>query len=59
MALLARTIRESRRMVKRNIKPNVQRMGELKCSLRPYSVANQLNILIRVGTAIIMVAEVK
>jgi len=41
------------------MKPIAHSIGVVKCRLPPYSVANQLNILIPVGTAIIIVAAVK
>jgi len=40
-------------------KPNANSIEGVKCSEPPYVVANQLNILIPVGTAIIKVAAVK
>lgn len=45
--------------VKRKIKPIVHIMGRVIFARVPYNVANQLKILIPVGTAIIIVAEVK
>jgi hypothetical protein len=40
-------------------KPNANSIEGVKCIDPPYVVANQLNILIPVGTAIINVAAVK
>jgi hypothetical protein len=45
--------------VNRNKKPIVHNRGVLNVKLPPYRVANQLNILIPVGTAINIVAAVK
>lgn len=45
--------------VNKKIKPRVQRMPGLKEVTPPYIVANQLNTLIPVGMAIIIVADVK
>ena len=42
-----------------NTKPNAKSIGGVNCSDPPKQVANQLNILIPVGTAIINVAAVK
>jgi hypothetical protein len=39
--------------------PNANNIEGVKCNEPPYVVANQLNILIPVGTAIIKVAAVK
>jgi len=39
--------------------PNANNIEGVKCNDPPYIVANQLNILIPVGTAIINVAAVK
>jgi len=46
-------------IVNKKIKPIVNNNGVLKFNQPPQIVANQLNILIPVGTAIIIVAEVK
>jgi len=45
--------------VNKNKNPIAQIRGVLKVILPPYRVANQLKILIPVGTAIIIVAAVK
>jgi hypothetical protein len=45
--------------VNRNINPNAKYIGVTNLILPPYNVPNQLNILIPVGTAIIIVAAVK
>jgi len=45
--------------VNKNIKPVAQVIGVVNFILPPYIVANQLNIFIPVGTAIIIVAAVK
>jgi len=45
--------------VKRNINPLANNIGVFNTILPPNIVAIQLNILIPVGTAIIIVAEVK
>lgn len=46
--------------VKRKIKPFTQRRGtEEEVFLEPYSLASHLKILTPVGTAIVIVAEVK
>jgi len=45
--------------VNKNKNPIVHNSGVLNVKLPPYSVANQLNIFIPVGTAIIIVAAVK
>lgn len=45
--------------VKRKIKPIAQSMGVVKIGCRPNIVANHLNTLMPVGTAMIMVAAVK
>jgi len=39
--------------------PNANNIEGVNCTNPPYTVANQLNILIPVGTAIIKVAAVK
>lgn len=46
-------------IVNRKIKPNAHKIGGLYLILDPCNVANQLKILIPVGTAIIIVADVK
>jgi len=46
-------------LVNRNRNPNAYNIGVAKITDPPQSVANQLNILIPVGTAIIIVAAVK
>ena len=46
-------------IVNRNINPNAKYIGVTNLILPPYNVPNQLNILIPVGTAIIIVAAVK
>jgi hypothetical protein len=46
-------------IVNRKIKPRANRSGVLKSKDPPQRVANQLKILIPVGTAIIIVAAVK
>lgn len=56
---LANTIPVKPPKVKRNIKPVAQTIGVVNFILPPYIVASQLNILIPVGTAIIIVAAVK
>lgn len=45
--------------VKRKINPKVHRRGGVSLSFPPWSVPSQLNTLIPVGIAIIIVAEVK
>jgi hypothetical protein len=45
--------------VNKNINPNAKYIGVTNFMLPPYSVPNQLNIFIPVGTAIIIVAAVK
>jgi len=45
--------------VKRKINPNVHKIGVFMKIKVPWRVANQLKILIPVGTAIIIVAAVK
>ena len=45
--------------VKRKIKPSANSMGVFKLIEPPHIVAIQLNIVIPVGTAIIIVAAVK
>jgi len=46
-------------VVNRKINPRAHRTGVSYLILDPWRVANQLNTLIPVGTAIIMVAAVK
>jgi hypothetical protein len=46
-------------MVNKTMKPRTQRTGGEYLITEPYSVANQLKILIPVGIAIIIVAAVK
>lgn len=46
-------------IVKRKINPSAHIIGVENCSLDPWIVASQLNTLIPVGTAIIIVAAVK
>jgi hypothetical protein len=45
--------------VNKNINPIAHNIGVVKVIFPPYIVANQLNIFIPVGTAIIIVAAVK
>jgi hypothetical protein len=54
-----RTIPVRPPMVKRKINPRAQIMGVSYLIRDPWIVANHLNTLIPVGTAIIMVAAVK
>jgi len=56
---LAKTIPVKPPIVNRNINPNAHSIGVENVIFPPYMVANQLNILIPVGTAMIMVAAVK
>lgn len=56
---LARTMPVSPPVVNRKIKPRAQRIGSSYLTREPWIVANHLNTLIPVGTAIIMVAAVK
>jgi hypothetical protein len=56
---LARTTPVSPPKVNKKINPIAHNMGVVNWILPPYIVANQLKILIPVGTAIIIVAEVK
>jgi len=56
---LANTIPVSPPTVNRKINPIAQTIGVVNLILPPYIVAIQLNIFIPVGTAIIIVAEVK
>lgn len=46
-------------VVNRKMNPSVQSIGAEYSMFVPWSVANQLNTLIPVGTAIIIVAAVK
>lgn len=46
-------------IVNKNMNPTAQIIGVVNLTLPPYIVAIQLKILIPVGTAIIIVAEVK
>jgi len=46
-------------IVNKKINPNANSIGVLNLILPPYIVANQLKILIPVGTAMIIVAAVK
>jgi hypothetical protein len=46
-------------IVNKNTNPNANNIGVLYLILPPYNVPNQLNILIPVGTAMIIVAAVK
>jgi len=46
-------------IVNKNTNPNAKYIGVTYLILPPYSVPNQLNIFIPVGTAIIIVAAVK
>ena len=56
---LANIIPETPPIVNKKIKPIVKSKGGLKFIHPPQMVANQLKILMPVGTAIIIVAEVK
>ena len=56
---LARMIPVRPPIVKRKMKPRVHSIGGSKEILFPWIVANHLNTLIPVGTAIIIVAAVK
>ena len=56
---LARTTPVTPPTVNKKMKPIAKRAGVLKSIDPPHKVANQLNILIPVGIAIIMVAAVK
>jgi len=56
---LDKTIPVNPPKVNKNIKPLANNMGVVKTILPPNIVAIQLNILIPVGTAIIIVAAVK
>lgn len=55
----ARTIPVSPPMVKRKIKPRAHSIGGSHLIVPPCRVANQLNTLIPVGMAMIIVADVK
>lgn len=55
----ASTIPVSPPIVKRKIKPRAHRIGGSHLIVPPCSVASQLNTLIPVGMAMIMVADVK
>ena len=57
--LLANTIPVRPPTVKRKRKPSTQSMGDSRAAGVPCSVASHEKILMPVGTAIIMVAEVK
>jgi len=46
-------------IVNNKMNPNINKMGVLYANLPPYKVANHEKIFIPVGTAIIIVAEVK
>lgn len=54
-----RTIPVSPPTVKRKINPTAHKRGVSQRKLAPWRVANQLNTLTPVGTAIIIVAAVK
>jgi hypothetical protein len=56
---LARMIPVSPPIVKRNTNPKAQSRGVSNENCDPWSVANQLKILIPVGTAMIIVAAEK
>jgi len=56
---LAKTTPLNPPIVNITTKPNANNIDGVKCNDPPYVVANQLNILIPVGTAIIKVAAVK
>jgi len=56
---LANTIPVSPPTVNKKINPTAHTIGVVNLIFPPYIVAIQLNILIPVGTAIIIVAEVK
>jgi hypothetical protein len=56
---LARIIPVNPPNVNKNINPVAHTIGVVNLILPPYIVANQLNIFIPVGTAIIIVAAVK
>ena len=56
---LARTIPVKPPTVNKKINPTAQTIGVVNLNLPPYIVAIQLNIFIPVGTAIIIVADVK
>jgi len=46
-------------IVNKNMKPTINKKGTLNLKFPPNIVANQLNIFIPVGTAIIIVAALK
>jgi cellobiose-specific phosphotransferase system component IIC len=56
---LAKIIPVTPPIVNKNINPNTKRKGVFNNNRPPHNVANQLKILIPVGTAIIIVAAVK
>lgn len=56
---LARTIPVSPPIVNRKIKPRAHSIGGSHLMVPPWRVANQLNTLIPVGMAMIIVADVK
>lgn len=56
---LASTIPVSPPVVKRKMKPSAQSMGTSYLMREPWMVASQLNTLMPVGTAMIIVAAVK
>jgi hypothetical protein len=56
---LAKITPETPPIVNKNIKPTVNNSGVLKFTHPPHIVANQLKILIPVGTAITIVLAVK
>lgn len=56
---MARTTPVTPPTVKRNTKPRAKSIATLRESVPVAAVANQLKILIPVGTAMIMVAAVK
>jgi len=55
----ARTIPVNPPIVKRKIKPRAHNIGDSHLMVPPCSVASQLNTLMPVGIAIIIVADVK
>lgn len=59
MPEFARTTPVTPPTVNKKIKPTANKAGVLKSIDPPHKVASQLNILIPVGTAIIIVAAVK
>jgi hypothetical protein len=56
---LARTTPVNPPIVNKNTNPSAHRQVALYVSCDPYTVASHLKILIPVGTAIIIVADVK